>query len=134
MTADQRGPEREFEDVLHLLRPAGFAPDWSDVRLRAAQRTAQRSLWMWRAMSAALAAGLAVSLAVPRAPRVADSPAVVEVRQPPVAPPEARPAPGPGSYAVLRARVEQGGLESLPVLRAPQPTGPRLEDWPSSAL
>ncbi|GMU21996.1 MAG: hypothetical protein AMXMBFR13_20840 [Phycisphaerae bacterium] len=134
MTADQRGPERELEDALHRLRPASFAPDWSDVRIRAAQRTARRSLWTWRALSAALAAGLAVSLALPRAPGVADSPTVVEIRQPPVAPPEVRPAPGPGSYAVLRARVEQGGLESLPVHRAPQSTGPRLEDWPSLAL
>lgn len=126
--------ERELEEALRQLHPAGHAIDRDRLMFTAGLRTAQRGQRRWQAATATLtvllAASWALRLAVPAAPPVAEAPPpaapaveVAEVKPPPLPPlpplrqevaavPEEAWPPLP-QYVHIRNRVVDEGPEAL---------------------
>jgi len=120
MTSELRGPERELEQALLGLRPSSPGLDHDLMMFRAGQAAARRRLRLWQGSTAALLVGLAISIfgglhdarrpgPVPGGPRGA----VMAAPQVPAA----------GSYAALRSRVLEQGVDVLPL---PEAGGPLL--------
>jgi hypothetical protein len=120
MTSELNGPERELERVLLGLQPSGADLDHELILLRAGQTAVRRQLRIWQASTLALLAGLGLSIFG----------GWHEVRKPGTLPPDSRwvaassvKPPAPGSYAELRTRVFEHGIDALP---RPETGGPTL--------
>ncbi|MGH7176506.1 MAG: hypothetical protein ACREJC_03910 [Tepidisphaeraceae bacterium] len=113
------GAEKELEQALGTLRPAGANVDPLACAFEAGKHSARTGAVMWKATSAALGMALIVVLGLPTAPAPTRNVAVVQVAR--------TENDSAGSYIATRARVLEGGVESLP--GAP---GGGVAPWPMS--
>jgi hypothetical protein len=121
MTSELHGPERELEQVLLGLQPSSPGLDHDLVMFRAGQTAVRRRLRVWQGSTAALLAGL--TILVFGGPRDQPKPGPVPVESRWAATPASE-APAAGSYAALRTRVLEQGVDALPLpeARGPMPS------------
>jgi hypothetical protein len=114
--------EREFEEVLAGLQPAGTSIDRDALMYQAGYAAASRRSWPWQGLAALLAVGLAASLAVqglgrsgaaaqePRYASEADRVRAVLA----VTDPKSEEEMTQAKYFLLREEVLEKGLAALP--------------------
>lgn len=112
MTSELHGPERELEEALLGLRPSSPGLDHDLMMFRAGQAAARRRLRLWQGSTGALLLGLAVSIFgglhdARRSGPVPGTPLRAVMAAPRV--------PAAGSYAALRSRVLEQGVDVLPL-------------------
>jgi hypothetical protein len=121
---DLTGADRELENRLGRIRPARHAVSRDQVMFEAGRASVRKSLHAWRATSAVLAMGMGLWWTAQASMRPSVPPSSLATQTP---------APSPAglvhgadldesSYAALRSRVLQEGIEALPAFRSIDPT------------
>ena len=115
--------EREMEEVLSALEPAGHDIDRDRLMFEAGRASVHRARWVWPSAAAVLLAALVVSVVARPEPLVVERTVTVTIPPPKaeweVAPSKSRPDAGTRdmselvAYAKLRQEVLARGVEAL---------------------